>query len=175
MKVPIFLALLKKSIPSLGRAWALIKILSPIPRKMDGPGPSLSQALARTHHYLYDIGFFLYSLRSMLIQSKYVVYHIHASYWKKARLFKYYNPLTDGKHQNSRCCCWWWCKNSLIFQKKGLYYLCHNSIYYNSKEWCHKKRFRDTYLLISPRQSAWQNIYHKAKNARLQNFFCSSL
>ena len=143
---------------------------------MDGPGPSLSQALARTHHYLYDIGFFLYSLRSMPIQSKYVVYHTHASYWKKARLFKYYNPLTDGKHQNSRCCCsWWWCKNSLIFQKKGLYYLCHNSIYYNSKEWCHKKRFRDTYLLISPRQSAWQNIYHKAKNARLQNFFCSSL
>ena len=113
---------------------------------------------------------FLYSLRSMPIQSKYVVpyiIHTHASYWKKARLFKYYNPLTDGKHQNSRC----WCKNSLIFQKKGLYYLCHNSIYYNSKEWCHKKRFRDTYLLISPRQSAWQNIYHKAKNARLQNFF----
>ena len=45
-----FLGPSQKLILSLGRAWALLKNLSPIPKKMDGPRPILSRAWAQTHH-----------------------------------------------------------------------------------------------------------------------------
>ena len=49
IKVPIFKALLKKLILSLGRSWALLKISIPIPNKMDGSG--LGPITNRPHQF----------------------------------------------------------------------------------------------------------------------------